>query len=118
MSSILNDIKQQLGLATDYTPFDVTLILHINSVLSNLHELGIGPPEGLEIEGEDEDWVLLIGSNKRLNMVKTYVYLKVRLVWDPPATAHGIRAVEEEIEQLSWRIVVAKETPADEGMEV
>lgn len=118
MSSILNDVKQQLGLATDYTPFDVTLILHINSVLSNLHQLGIGPPEGLEIVDDSEEWVLLIGNNKRLNMVKTYVYLKVRLVWDPPTTAHAIRAVEEEIEQLAWRIKVAKETPADEGMEV
>ena len=118
MSSILNDVKHQLGIAADYTPFDATIILHINSVLSNLHQLGIGPPEGLEIEDDSEEWASLIGTNKRLNLVKTYVHLKVRLVWDPPPTAHAIRAIESEIEQMSWRIVVAKETPADEGMEV
>lgn len=110
--SILNSTKQVLGLEEDYTAFDVDVIMHINSVLSILGQLGIGPEEGFAIENADETWTDFFADVKLLNMVKTYVYLRVRILFDPPATSFAISAMERQIEELTSRISTHREYEA------
>ena len=104
MSSILNDVKKNLGLLPDYVEFDSDILMHINSVLSTLNQLGVGPEDGYEVTGQTPDWSAIIGTEHRLNFVKTWVYLKVRLLFDPPTTSYTIAAFERQIEELTWRI--------------
>ena len=106
-NSILHDTKQALGLADDYTPFDPELILHINSSLSDLNQLGIGPDDGFEISDEHDTWSDLFDNDNRLNNVKSYVYLCVKRVFDPPATGYALTALKEMIEKAEWRLQVA-----------
>lgn len=112
MSSILNDVKKVLNLPPSYTAFDLDVIMHINSTLSKLNQLGIGPEEGYMIEGETEEWSDFLGDDLRLNNVKQYVYLSVRLVFDPPATSFHLTAIQEEIKELGYRINVTRESYA------
>lgn len=109
MDSILNSIKKILGIAPDYTEFDVDIIMHINSTFSTLNQLGIGPVEGFMIEDDDATWDDFLLGDSRLNSVKTCVGLKVRLVFDPPATSFGITAMENQIKEHEWRLNVARE---------
>jgi len=109
MSSILTDTKKILGLPADYTAFDIDVILHINSVFSTLNQLGIGPVEGFEIQDDTADWADFLGTDKRLNSVKTYLYLRVRLVFDPPSTSFHLAAIEKQIDELGWRLNVIHE---------
>lgn len=108
-TSILTSTKKVLGIEADYTAFDVDIITHINSVFSTLHQLGIGPAEGFSIEDDIPTWFDLLGDDPRFNSVKTYVYLKVRLVFDPPGTSYLINALEKQTEELEWRLNVARE---------
>lgn len=107
--SILDSTKKVLGLETDNTDFDVDVIMHINSVFSILHQLGIGPIEGFTIEGADELWADFLADVEPLNMVKTYVYLRVRMIFDPPITSFGIEAMNNQIDELTSRISVHRE---------
>ena len=107
--SILNSVKKTLNLAEDFTSFDADVILHINSVLSTLNQLGIGPEEGYMIEGSDETWVTFFGSDPRLNNVKSYIYLRVRMLFDPPTTGYHTQAMQEQIKEMEWRINVYRE---------
>lgn len=109
MSSILNDTKKILQLAEDYTAFDLDVITHINTAFTTLQQLGIGPVEGFMIEDESAEWEAFLGGDPRLNGVKTYLYLRVRLVFDPPATSFHIAALEKQIEELEWRLNVQRE---------
>lgn len=109
IASILNSVKKALNLAADYTAFDEDIILHINSVFSTLNQLGVGPAEGFMIEDDDATWDAFLGSDPRFNHVKTYVYLRVRLLFDPPATGFTTAAMERQIEQLEWRLNVQRE---------
>lgn len=110
--SILTSTKKILNIPEDYTAFDMDVILHINSVLSTLNQLGIGPTEGFAIDDATETWEQFLGTDKRLNSVKTYVYLRVRLLFDPPATGHHITALEKQITELEWRLNVVREETA------
>jgi hypothetical protein len=110
--SILNSTKKVLGLEEDYTAFDVDVVMHINSVLSILGQLGIGPEEGFAIEDADETWTDLFSDVKLLNMVKTYVYLRVRMLFDPPTTSFAISAMERQIDELTSRISIHREFEA------
>ena len=110
--SILNSVKKTLGLASEYDVFDQDIIMHINSVFSVLSQLGIGPPFGYLIEGEGETWSQFIGTDPRLNSVKTYVYLRVRLLFDPPVTSYVVESVKEQIRELEWRLNVQRESTA------
>lgn len=102
--SILATIKSLLGIVEKYTPFDASIAMHINSVFLTLHEIGVGPDEGFAITGSTEEWSDYISDNPLLlNAVKTYVYLKVRLLFDPPTGALSDLA-KEEIKELEWRI--------------
>lgn len=109
MSSILNDTKKILQLAEDYTAFDLDVITHINTAFTTLQQLGIGPVEGFMIEDASAEWEAFLGGDPRLNSVKTYLYLRVRLVFDPPATSFHIAALEKQIEELEWRLNVQRE---------
>lgn len=107
MNSILNSVKKQLGITEDYTVFDVDVLIHINSALSVLTQLGIGPPEGFSIDDASATWELFVGDDPRLNMVKTYVGLKVRKLFDPPTSPAVSQAIGESIAELEWRLNVA-----------
>jgi hypothetical protein len=108
--SILNNIKKLVGLPEDYTPFDQDLILYINSALSTLAELGIGPPTGFAIQDEVAEWVDFLGDDPTLfGDVKTYVGLRVRILFDPPATSFHLAAMQQQIEEHVWRINVKRE---------
>lgn len=107
--SILDSTKKVLGIASDYTEFDTDILMNINSVFATLNQLGIGPVAGFMIEDSVPTWDDYLMDDNRLNFVKTYVHLKVRLVFDPPTTAHMINATQEQIKELEWRINVVRE---------
>ena len=107
--SILNTIKKQLGITEDYTVFDNDLIMHINSVFLTLSQLGVGPDEGFFIEGKTDSWTDYIDEGVLLNSIKTYVYLKVKLLFDPPGSSYAIDAINNIIKELEWRINVQVE---------
>lgn len=108
--SILQSVKKTLGLDAEYTAFDHDIILHINSTFGTLHQLGIGPANGFLIVDSSSTWDEFLGDNTPLNSVKTYMYLKVRLLFDPPTLSFLITAIEEQIKELEWRLTVARET--------
>ncbi|QAU06721.1 virion structural protein [Gordonia phage Chikenjars] len=107
--SILNSTKKILGIDEDYDAFDMDVILHINSALSTLNQLGLGPEEGFMIEDESAEWGDLLEDDMRLNSVKSLVYLKVRLMFDPPTTSFALTAMQEQIRELEWRLNVYRE---------
>ena len=108
--SILDSTKKMLGLAADYTAFDLDVITHINSVFSVLTQLGIGPERGFSIEDSSTTWDEYLGGNKRLHTIKSYVYLRVRVLFDPPSAGYVLTAVENQIKELEWRINMEHET--------
>jgi hypothetical protein len=108
-TSILDSIKKILGLAPDYTVFDLDIILHINSVLTTLTQLGIGPGEGFMIEDNSATWDQFIADDLELNSVKTYVFLRVKMLFDPPQTSYLISAANDQIKELEWRLNVHRE---------
>jgi len=107
--SILNSTKKILGLAPEYTVFDLDVITHINSTFSTLNQLGIGPFDGFMIEDDTAEWDAFIDNDYRLNLVKTYVYLKVRQLFDPPTTSYLIAAFDKQIAELEWRLNAYRE---------
>jgi hypothetical protein len=108
-NSILTSVKKNLGLDESYEHFDQDIILYINAVLATLNQLGIGPDDGFQIEDKTATWDSLIGTEPRLNNVKSYVYLKVRLLFDPPANSFTIAAFENQIRELEVRINIFRE---------
>lgn len=113
--SILTSVKQSLGLAEDYEVYDPELIMHINSVLGTLNQLGVGPDDGFEIADKTETWDHLLTNegalfpDKRLNPVRSYVYLRVKMLFDAPSVGYVVTAMEKMIEQAEWRITVAQD---------
>lgn len=107
--SILTSTKKILGIAEDYTVFDLDIITHINSAFSTLTQLGVGPANGFMINDAEPVWADFIESDLQYNSVKSYVFLKVRQLFDPPATSYLISAVERQIEELEWRLNVHRE---------
>ena len=107
--SILNSTKKILGIAEDYTVFDLDIITHINSAFSTLTQLGVGPAEGFMIEDATPVWTDFIADDLQYNSVKSYVFLKVRQLFDPPTTSYLIAATEKQIEELEWRLNVHRE---------
>lgn len=107
--SILNSVKKVLGLAEDYTVFDEDVIMHINTAFSTLTQLGVGPPEGFMIEDATAEWDAFIVDDIQYNSVKSYVFLKVAMLFDPPQTSYLIAAKEKQIEELEWRLNVHRE---------
>lgn len=107
MESILTSIKKLLGIAEEYEHFDVDIIMHINSAFCVLTQLGVGPEEGFRIEDASTVWSDFLYDDPRLEMVRTYVYLKVKLVFDTTSsTSAVIDSINRQIQELEWRINV------------
>lgn len=107
--SILISTKKILGIAEDYTVFDLDIITHINSAFSTLTQLGVGPAAGFMIDGPEDLWTDFIANDFQYNSVKSYVFLKTRQLFDPPQTSYLITAVEKQIEELEWRLNIHRE---------
>ena len=119
MDSILTSIKKLLGIAEDYEHFDQDLIIHINSVLSVLTQLGVGPSEGFSIEDENATWNDFIPEDKRLSSIRSYVYMKVKLLFDPPLSSSVMESMNRMISEFEWRLNVAAEpTQSNEEEEI
>jgi hypothetical protein len=108
-TSILLSTKKILGIAADYTVFDLDIITHINTAFSTLTQLGVGPVGGFMIEDETAVWTDFISDDMQYNSVKTYVFLRVRALFDPPSTSYLISATESQIKELEWRLNVHRE---------
>jgi hypothetical protein len=108
--SILTSTKKALGIAEDYTAFDPDILMHINSVFVTLNQLGIGPASGFMIEDDTVTWDTFLGDDLRLNNVKTYVFLRVRVLFDPPSTSYLLDAMQKQIAELEWRMNVYRES--------
>lgn len=116
MTSILTSVKKMLGIAEEYDHFDSDIIMHINSVFAILTQLGVGPKEGFFIEDDTTSWSDFIQSNSLLNQVKSYMYLKVKLLFDPPLSSSVIESTNRLISELEWRINVAVDQ-VEEGIQ-
>ena len=114
MDSILVSIKKLLGVDEYCDHFDTDIIIHINSALMVLNQLGVGPSTGFVVTSNSETWSDFLGENTSIESVKTYVYLKTRLVFDPPQTSSVIDAINRQISELEWRINVAVDPVSEE----
>lgn len=107
MDSILTSIKKLLGITGEYEHFDPDIIMHINSAFSVLTQLGVGPAEGFYIDDESTEWSEFLQNDSRLEFVKTYIYLKVKLGFDPPLSSAVLESINRQISELEWRINVS-----------
>lgn len=114
--SILESIKKLLGIHEDYTHFDQDLIMHINSVFMILTQLGVGPPEGFRLEDGFETWEDFTQDNRNIEAIKSYIHLKVKILFDPPLSSVVMEAVKQMINELEFRLNLEAETvrPSEE----
>lgn len=117
MDSILTSIKKLLGIVESYTHFDADLIMHINSVFMILNQLGVGPPDVFRIEDDSARWDEFLTNGVELNLVKSYMHLKVKLLFDPPVSSIVAEAINRMISEFEWRLNIAAETPRIIGEE-
>lgn len=110
MDSILTSIKKLLGIAEDYKHFDPDIIMHINTVFMTLNQLGVGPATVFRIEDDLAVWKDFIKDEENLDAVKSYMHLKVKLLFDPPLSAAVLDATNKMINELEWRLNVAAES--------
>lgn len=106
MDSILDTIKKMLNIEEDDTEFDIDIIAHINSVFFDLNQLGVGPDECFYIEDTGASWDDFV-QTKNVEAVKSYMYLRVKLLFDPPANSSTIESYNKQIEKMEWRLNVA-----------
>ena len=102
--SILTSIKKLMGIPEDYTHYDADIIMHINSVFMILNQLGVGPSDGFSITDKTSVWSDFISDNKNLEAVKSYMYMKVRLLFDPPLSSAVMECMNRMIGELEWRL--------------
>lgn len=114
MDSILTSIKKLLGITEEYENFDQDIIMHINSAFMILNQLGVGPKSGFSISDKSSTWDEFIPENSNLEAVKTYVHLKVKLMFDPPLSSTVIEAIKTQINELEWRLNVSVDPPIEE----
>ena len=113
--SILISIKKLLGIDANYTHFDSDIIMHINSVFSILSQMGVGPSTGFMIQGETEEWSdFIINDPNSFSLVKSYMHLKVKLLFDPPLSSAAIESINQQIKEFEWRLFVAAD-PVDDA---
>lgn len=110
MESILTTIKKMLGITADYDHFDADIIVHINTALMTLNQLGVGPDKPAFISSDMETWKGVFGDIENVEAVKTYIYLKVRMVFDPPTSSFVMEAMNRQASELEWRLNVQTET--------
>lgn len=113
MDSILNTIKKMLGIEPEYPHFDQDIMIFINGVLMTLSQMGIGPTPCLRIRGTDAVWSDLVGGAVDLDAVQTFIYLKVRLLFDPPSSSYVLDSIKELIKEQEWRLIHQAEKGAD-----
>lgn len=106
MESILTSIKQMLGISRDDENFDQELIIHINSAIAVLTQLGVGPVDGFRITGAVDEWAALIGDRKDIENVKSAVYYRVRMAFDPPQNSFLLDSLKKQSDEAEWRIEV------------
>lgn len=104
MSSVLVETKKLLGVPSDIDAFDVDIMTHINSVFMVLRTLGVGPDRPVHISGASEDWSVFSSDIEQLGLIKSYVYLKVRMLFDPPANSFVQTALEKQAAEIEWRL--------------
>ena len=110
--SILDSTKQKLGLAPDVvSEFDIDIKDAINAAISTLTQMGIGPDTGYAITSSEDKWSDYIGDDPRLTMAKSYIYLKAKLIFDPPQSSYVLSSFEEQAKELEWRLAIYKEAP-------
>lgn len=107
MDSILTSIKKLLGIVEEYEHFDSDIIMHINTALMTLTQLGVGPSEGFVIEDERSEWTDFLSESLQIESVKSYVYLRVKMLFDPPLSSAVIDSINRQISELEWRLNVA-----------
>lgn len=106
--SILTSIKKLLGIEADYDHFDADLIMHVNSVFSILTQIGVGPANGFAIVGSNEKWSdFIIGNPNNFSLVKSYIHLKVKLLFDPPLSSAAVDSINRQISEFEWRLFIA-----------
>lgn len=109
MESILTSVKKMLGITEEYEHFDADLIMHINSVFMILNQLGVGPSKGFGITDKFAIWEDFLQGGENLESVKTYVYMKVKLLFDPPMSSAVMESMKQMISELEWRLNVQSE---------
>ena len=105
--SILTSVKKILGITEEYTHFDADLIMHINTVLMALTQMGIGNREYFRIEDADATWADFISGKIDIDAIKTYVALRVKLIFDPPQSSTHLQAIQETIKECEWRMYIS-----------
>lgn len=106
MDSILLSVKKALGIDSECTDFDTELIMHINTVLSTLTQIGVGSEDGFVISGAEEKWSDFVADELKWSQIRTYVYTKVRLIFDPPQGTAVVEAMNKVANELEWRLYV------------
>ena len=104
MDSILNSIKKLLGITEEQTAFDADIVIAINTSLASLTQIGVGPSVGFAIQDNSASWSDFIGDRQDLESVKSYVYLKTRLMFDPPQSSSVMEAIKENLSEIEWRV--------------
>lgn len=117
VESILTSIKLLLGITEDYEHFDNQIVAHINSVLMILTQLGVGPPDGFIVKDKSDTWNEFIPDGKNLELVKSYVHLKVKLLFDPPSSSVVMESTNRMINEFEWRLNAAAESKTQEVSE-
>lgn len=105
-NSILQDVKQMVGQEFDDDTYDTDITIHINAVFFTLNQLGLGPENGFSITNEDQVWSSYTDNPKRLDAVKSYIYLRVRLLFDPPTNSFLVTSLQKQVDQIEWRLMV------------
>lgn len=117
LESILHTIKKMMGIPPQDEAFDAELLVFINSAISTLHQIGVGPAESVVVVDKETEWTALVADEIILSMAQSYIYLSVRLVFDPPGTSFIIEALKEQMKELAWRLEI-QANPAPEIVEV
>ena len=104
MESILTDTKKMLGIPSDYKHFDTDITIHINSALMTLNQLGVGPTKTASISSDMDTWTNVLGDISDIEAVKTYIYLKVKMLFDPPTSSFVMDAMNRQATELEWRL--------------
>jgi hypothetical protein len=104
MESILTSIKKLLGIAEHDTSFDTDVIMHINTVFMILGQVGVGPEGGFSIEDSSAEWTDFIEDTSKIEGMKTYIYLKVKEVFDPPSNSAILQSMKDSAKELEWRL--------------
>ena len=108
--SILIAIKKLLGIGEDDEQFDPDILMHINSVFMILTQIGVGPESGFSIQDDSSKWADFVSDINKIEAIKSYIYLKVRLLFDPPTSSSTMEAINSLISELEWRLNVIVDT--------